>query len=371
MSLSDVLSGYFQTSVINCLEKQKVSKNERVREAATKTLKVWNKLEVKYVNAENKKMNPELNESCDNSQLIEFRTNEKSKTSDNFNKLKMLRNLSKINKNKIMNTEEQDLKDSKERQEIYRKGIGNVIKMAQYVNRKQSNIRSSQSFSDRLTPSTVVKNRIKDFITKSNDKYSAFNHDDFFESPENNMINHIQTNELSPIIKNSINHNQINNNSVHGQPNKSKNEEFKAFLQQDKDIKIKQSAMPVENYIPVPLNLPIKNPLFSIERSNVNAKMEPGPGVSNTNNYNEIEDTRLENSFGDIKTRRQQDKNLNSLNYHQHHQNDLVDETLDYNIREPDVNDTVDFQNEPNLIRSVSGSHLSPSGKVRFFTVTK
>ena len=188
LSNKDLNTGNVQSEIIFTLEKLSSDKQDKVRVASSRALKLWNKVEEKYKDAKAKlikieqnkekefkeaarkdcidggKSGKDLKKNASSSNLI----SRENSTSNNFSKLKMLRDLNKINKSQEKkeknsssldtdrNKEDQWTKDS---QEVYRKGIGNIIKMSQRSQNKEYNTNtSSNTKSSNLNKDGVIIN---------------------------------------------------------------------------------------------------------------------------------------------------------------------------------------------------------------------
>jgi len=119
-----------------------------------------------------------------------------SEFSNKMNKLNMLRNLSKINK------EKNDVYVSKD--DIYKRGIGNVLKLSNFMKK-----RATSSSRDRKTsPNNIIKESIKSYVTNfpkvnSSNDYNDFNMDDLvldhnltkknFKKEDKNLLENLST----------------------------------------------------------------------------------------------------------------------------------------------------------------------------------
>jgi hypothetical protein len=99
-----------------------------------------------------------------------------------MNKLNMLRNLSKMNKEKRdENVASDNMKD-----EIYKRGIGNVLKLSNFLKNKKDNATANPLPARKMSPTSMVKESIKNYI-KSNPTVKKYN-DIYSEEEANNDI---------------------------------------------------------------------------------------------------------------------------------------------------------------------------------------
>jgi hypothetical protein len=82
------------------------------------------------------------------------------------NKLNMLRNLSKLNKEK--NDGIVVGNDNLQKDEIYKRGIGNVLKLSNFLKNKKENAIANPLPPRRMSPTSMVKESIKNYIRNNN-----------------------------------------------------------------------------------------------------------------------------------------------------------------------------------------------------------
>lgn len=176
-TMADVVIGYYQNEIMLTLQNVTKDRIHKVQLAAHEALKEWSELEELYKEIENKK-------TLINPQIEDLTKQTKNYNGQEFNKkmdrLTMLRNLSKMNKNeerKIDNDPYNYLKENL-KDEIYKKGIGNVLKLSNFLKNKndQNHIHEMKNSGGmknynksrkNLSPSNLVKEEIKDYLRRS------------------------------------------------------------------------------------------------------------------------------------------------------------------------------------------------------------
>jgi hypothetical protein len=101
---------------------------------------------------------------------------ENNEFASKMNKLNMLRNLSKINKEKRAEDNPNVVLSDNMKDEIYKRGIGNVLKLSNFLkNRKENNSPVIPQPSRKMSPTSMVKESIKHYIKNNNTNLQKYN----------------------------------------------------------------------------------------------------------------------------------------------------------------------------------------------------
>ncbi len=175
--VNELLIGFFNMEIIGALQYASKDRVHKVQIAGNEAFKEWLELERIYNGNEQRKMIYK-DMDMDKNQLIDYVTNEENDIAESggmkgMNKFNMLRNLSKMNKlkedpdtpsqtNHPVPVEERRRSYSPDimKEEIYKKGISNVLKGSSFKNRDSSH----QLRERKVSPQNIVKESIKNYI---------------------------------------------------------------------------------------------------------------------------------------------------------------------------------------------------------------
>lgn len=143
-SVADISIGYYQKDIIKAIEFNTKDKMAKVQQAAINALNSWQELAIIHQDIENKKTvmtNNNISPSKDNFVInSKNENNGMVKKMDKFTYLRNLAKLAKIENKKIdYDTELPD----KMREEVYKKGIGNILKLSNFLKNKNNNVKPS------------------------------------------------------------------------------------------------------------------------------------------------------------------------------------------------------------------------------------
>ena len=170
--IADISIGYYQNDIIKVIEYNTKDKVYKVQCAANEALKNWKELTVIHKDLDNKK-----------SQLVEG--TELAKTKEDYlskgekegtyvkkmDKFNFLRNLAKMAKIENKKVDYDTELPEKMREEVYKKGIGNILKLSnflKYKNNNKNNISKENSLnrsgSSKRKQNNRIKNEINDYL---------------------------------------------------------------------------------------------------------------------------------------------------------------------------------------------------------------
>lgn len=270
----NLIIGYYQNEITLTLQKCTSDRVHKVQIAAIEALNEWRELEKIHEEIEKKKMRVGEGINIYNHHIDQLKDNvivdENIKKMDRLN---LLRNLSKINKNNSytnLNIGEINKKNSDPytiltenfKEEIYKKGIGNVMKLSNFIkNKNNQDFRPSSSLSNlyrskkTLTPVKQVKEDINNYLKRSQKEEEKMSIDDPHEIQETGDFynkQHISKNLKNKVylkkdeeIKNSILINdetyqeQVDSDNIH-EIHDSQEKILTAFNKNDYDIYTKK-----------------------------------------------------------------------------------------------------------------------------------
>ena len=290
-SVADTTIGYYQNDIMKVIEFNTRDKIHKVQIAANDAYKSWKELSVIYNDLERKKVLMDegglkktkeeyLNNIINNGQQQQQQQKEEEKDvngegnnnkgmssnyvkkMDRFNFLRNLAKMAKIENKKVdFDTELPE----KMRDEVYKKGIGNILKLSNFLKYKNNNKNNGSDYVVRRSGSSPKKKKYQ-----SKTEINAFkNYSEQIKKFDNDMNNSnthkIQNHNNNNIVAkrglsevHEVNEgSNVNNNSI-GQfeiNNKSNNNNNKAeqMMFQEEDIGTgNQSSNPYNNYIPSP-----------------------------------------------------------------------------------------------------------------------
>jgi hypothetical protein len=295
----NLIIGYYQTEIILTLQNCTSDRVHKVQVAANEALKEWRKIEKIHEEMEKKKMRVGEGINNFNHPLDPLGENifidEGVKKMD---KLNLLRNLSKMNKNNSfsnLKASEINKRDSDPytvltenfKEEIYKKGIGNVLKLSNFIkNKNNQDLRPSSSLSNlnrnkkSLSPAKQVKEDINNYLKRSykdEEKLIRDEPEDIRETGDFNMNTKNPKNKVINLEKNeeNKNHNLINDETY----------------QEQEDIQVYHDSQE-KNIIPINNN----NYYINRKKENINYNSS----LSNKDDYNN-ENQKLNLNFFEFK----------------------------------------------------------------------
>ena len=170
--IADISIGYYQNDIIKVIEYNTKDKVYKVQCAANEALKNWKELTVIHKDLDNKK-----SQFVEGTELAKTKEDYLSKGEkegtyvkkmDKFNFLRNLAKMAKIENKKVdYDTELPE----KMREEVYKKGIGNILKLSnflKYKNNNKNNISKDNSLnrsgSSKRKQNNRIKNEINDYL---------------------------------------------------------------------------------------------------------------------------------------------------------------------------------------------------------------
>jgi hypothetical protein len=193
--IAEIIIGFYQAEIIYTLENACKDRIHKVQLAAGEALRIWRELEDIFTELEQKKLQLNRNTFLNLADLANSDKEGLLKSDYNYkmNKLNMLRNLSKLNKEK--------------KDDVYKKGIGSSLRTSKFMNDR---VRASSTRERKMSPNNAVKESIKNYIsnmpktTYSND-YNELNIDDLdFDHHNLSKKNFNKNEEIKDLIDDNI-----------------------------------------------------------------------------------------------------------------------------------------------------------------------
>jgi len=225
-SYVNILIGFYYKEIILTLENCSCDRIHKVQIAANEALKEWRELQEIHEELEKKKtqINQEAGKMNKEDLIINY---------GKMDKFNLLRNLSKMskkseenkNQNNTFNYLTENLKD-----EIYKKGIGSVLKLSNYLKNKDNynsgDLKNSVSNKRNMnkSPTQKVNDKIKDFLRKSqnvnksnSNGFGITNHTrriNLIEPEEIEKEDKIEENEENQVARSAYLSNSNNNSAI-------------------------------------------------------------------------------------------------------------------------------------------------------------
>lgn len=217
----NLIIGYYQNEITLTLQKCTSDRVHKVQIAANEALNEWRELEKIHEEIEKKKMRVGEGINIYNHHIDQLKDN--AVVEDNIkkmDKLNLLRNLSKINKNNSFtnlnigeinknNSDPYTILTENFKEEIYKKGIGNVMKLSNFIkNKNNQDFRPLSSLSNlnrskkTLTPVKQVKEDINNYLKRSQKEEEKMSIDDPHEIIETGDFYNKQN--ISKNLKNKV-----------------------------------------------------------------------------------------------------------------------------------------------------------------------
>ena len=189
--IADISIGYYQNDIIKVIEYNTKDKVYKVQCAANEALKNWKELTVIHKDLDNKKS--QMVEGTDLAKTKEEYLNKGENTKEGtyvkkMDKFNFLRNLAKMAKIENKKVDYDTELPEKMREEVYKKGIGNILKLSnflKYKNNNKNNISKDNSLNRSGSSKKKQKNRIKNEI---NDYLKYSEQVKKYDSGNNNIL---------------------------------------------------------------------------------------------------------------------------------------------------------------------------------------
>ena len=353
-NIADISIGYYQDEIYKVIEYNTRDKNAKVQIEAKKTLKTWKELKQIYEDIDNKKreikddINKDtfLNNNMANKKVQnneeedeiddDDATNENGNSNINnknistlvrkMDKLNFLRNLAKKAKIENQKIDYDSQLPEKMKEEVYKKGISNILNLSKFLKYKQQNIEDAELKRDEISPhrknkKNNLQNEIKDYLkhskqVKKYDSIQKMERDNIRAKNRKYKKNNIYENNDNiineDINEDNFNYNEdenINSNQIEKKENENNNQnEFKEEVpyQGQNQTQYKNNEENINNYnndndndINEEENKNQEELLPETENSQVNNKLKNkkkklktiSKQVKNNNNY-QISDTK-------------------------------------------------------------------------------
>ena len=295
-SVADTTIGYYQNDIMKVIEFNTRDKIHKVQIAANDAYKSWKELSVIYNDLERKKVLMDegglkktkeeyLNSIIVSSNNVQQQKEEEKDVNDEINnnnkvmssnyvkkmdRFNFLRNLAKMAKIENKKVDFDTELPEKMRDEVYKKGIGNILKLSNFLKYKNNNKNNGSDYVVRRSGSSPKKKK-----HQSKTEINAFkNYSEQIKKFDNDINNTHKIIQNNNMIKKGLSEvhevnevSNVNNNSI-GQfeiTNKSHNNKPEQMLFQEEDIGTgNQSGNPYNNYIPSPEEEGIDNDIDNI-----------------------------------------------------------------------------------------------------------
>ena len=219
--IADISIGYYQNDIIKVIEYNTKDKVYKVQCAANEALKNWNELTVIYKDLDNKKS--QMVEGTDLAKTKEEYLNKGENTKEGtyvkkMNKFNFLRNLAKMAKIENKKVDYDTELPEKMREEVYKKGIGNILKLSNFLKYKNNISKDNllnRSGSSKKKQKNRIKNEINDYLKYNEQvkKYDSGNNIHINTKDKLTEVNEV--NEQKEVSNRNNSHIGFNEEEIH------------------------------------------------------------------------------------------------------------------------------------------------------------
>ena len=219
--IADISIGYYQNDIIKVIEYNTKDKVYKVQCAANEALKNWNELTVIHKDLDNKKS--QMVEGTDLAKTKEEYLNKGENTKEGtyvkkMNKFNYLRNLAKMAKIENKKVDYDSELPEKMREEVYKKGIGNILKLSNFLKYKNNISKDNllnRSGSSKKKQKNRIKNEINDYLKYNEQvkKYDSGNNIHINTKDKLTEVNEV--NEQKEVSNRNNSHIGFNEEEIH------------------------------------------------------------------------------------------------------------------------------------------------------------
>ena len=219
--IADISIGYYQNDIIKVIEYNTKDKVYKVQCAANEALKNWNELTVIHKDLDNKKS--QMVEGTDLAKTKEEYLNKGENTKEGtyvkkMNKFNFLRNLAKMAKIENKKVDYDTELPEKMREEVYKKGIGNILKLSNFLKYKNNISKDNllnRSGSSKKKQKNRIKNEINDYLKYNEQvkKYDSGNNIHINTKDKLTEVNEV--NEQKEVSNRNNSHIGFNEEEIH------------------------------------------------------------------------------------------------------------------------------------------------------------
>ena len=219
--IADISIGYYQNDIIKVIEYNTKDKVYKVQCAANEALKNWNELTVIHKDLDNKKS--QIVEGTDLAKTKEEYLNKGENTKEGtyvkkMNQFNFLRNLAKMAKIENKKVDYDTELPEKMREEVYKKGIGNILKLSNFLKYKNNISKDNllnRSGSRKKKQKNRIKNEINDYLKYNEQvkKYDSGNNIHINTKDKLTEVNEV--NEQKEVSNRNNSHIGFNEEEIH------------------------------------------------------------------------------------------------------------------------------------------------------------